>query len=135
MQYRCVFTNDIYTAEQLQSIFKLKEYRGYNGSFDDWVKEEIEKGYLEKYNDKSLIAEKELLVKRYSQLLEQTDYYNNTLEQMENEFREFVNGKMGTDEFYDEAVAMISKMSRQKALRDSKYKDVLDMEKVIKGLK
>ena len=80
------------------------------------------------------MTEKVLFVQQYSHMLEQVDDYNNRLEQMENEFREFVDSKIGTDQFYNEVSSMISEMEKQRTLRDRKYKDALDMEKHIKGL-
>ena len=67
------------------------------------------------------MTERELFVQQYSHL-------------MENEFREFVDSKIGTDQFYNEVSSMISEMEKQRILRDRKYKDALDMEKYIKGL-
>lgn len=80
------------------------------------------------------MTEKELLEQRYSIILKELNNHTNSLHQIENEFKEFVNNKIGTDEFYNEAYGMLSKMNKQKSLTDDKRKDVLEMKSYIDKL-
>ena len=45
-EYRCISTNKKYSEEQLRDLFKFKEYKGYIGTFEEWIKEEIDSGYI-----------------------------------------------------------------------------------------
>ena len=45
-EYRCVSTNKKYSEEQMRDLFKFKEYKGYTGIFEEWIKEEIDSGYI-----------------------------------------------------------------------------------------
>ena len=45
-EYRCVSTNKKYSEEQMRDLFKFKEYKGYTGTFEEWIKEEIDSGYI-----------------------------------------------------------------------------------------
>lgn len=50
-EYRCISTNRKYSEEQMQNLFKFKEYKGYTGTFEDWIKEELNNGYIKAIED------------------------------------------------------------------------------------
>ena len=50
--YQCVADKRLYTEEQMKNLFRFKEYRGYTGTFEDWIKEELENGYIIDYTEK-----------------------------------------------------------------------------------
>lgn len=56
--YQCVADKRTYTEEQMRELFRFKEYRGYIGTFEDWIKEELDNrhviNYTEKKSDMSL---------------------------------------------------------------------------------
>ena len=49
--YKCIVDGRVYSEEQMRNLFRFKEYRGYTGTFEDWIEMEIKKGYLEVIND------------------------------------------------------------------------------------
>lgn len=51
--YQCVADKRLYTEEQMKNLFRFKEYRGYTGTFEDWIKEELENGYIVNYTEKN----------------------------------------------------------------------------------
>lgn len=47
--YQCVADKRIYTEEQMRELFRFKEYRGYIGTFEDWIKEELDNRHVINY--------------------------------------------------------------------------------------
>ena len=53
VKYQCVATGKIYSEKQMKEFFKYKEYRGYTGTCDDWIKSELDSGYIINYTGKT----------------------------------------------------------------------------------
>lgn len=50
--FQCVATGKLYTKSQMRDLFKFKEYRGYTGTFYDWIREELDNGRIINYTEK-----------------------------------------------------------------------------------
>lgn len=49
IKYECVADKRIYSEEQMRDLFRFKEYRGYTRTFEDWIKLELDNGYIINY--------------------------------------------------------------------------------------
>lgn len=52
VKYKCVNDGRIYSEDQMRDLFRFKKYRGYTGTFEDWIKSELDNGYIINYTDK-----------------------------------------------------------------------------------
>ena len=50
-QFECIEDKRIYTESQLQQLFQFKVVHWYDKKFEDWIKEEIQNGYLRVLTD------------------------------------------------------------------------------------
>lgn len=50
--YQCIADKRMYTEKQMRNLFKFKEYRGYTETFEDWIKSELDIGYIINYTEK-----------------------------------------------------------------------------------
>ena len=80
------------------------------------------------------MTEKELFETKLSTMEEELNKYKKELKAQQKEFVKFTNEKIGTDEFYNEASGMLSRLSRIKSLVDSKQSDVDSAKKFISEL-
>ena len=77
---------------------------------------------------------KELFETKLSTMEDELNKYKEELKAQQKEFIKFTNEKIGTDEFYNEASGMLSRLSRIKSLVDSKQFDVDSTKKFISEL-
>lgn len=61
--YRHVRTNREYSDYQLRHLFKFKEYHGYQGTYEEWLQEQIDSGKLVEYDCQQVNASSELFKK------------------------------------------------------------------------
>lgn len=80
------------------------------------------------------MTEKELFETKLSTMEEELNKYKEELKAQQKEFIKFTNEKIGTDEFYNEASGMLSRLSRIKSLVDSKQSDIDSTKKFISEL-
>ena len=80
------------------------------------------------------MTEKELFETKLSTMEDELSKYKEELKAKQKEFVKFTNEKIGTDEFYNEASGMLSRLSRIKSLVDSKQSDVDSAKKFISEL-
>ena len=45
-QFECIADKKIYTESQLRQLFQFKIVHGYDKKFEEWIREEIQNGYL-----------------------------------------------------------------------------------------
>lgn len=50
-QFECRENKKIYTEEQLLTLFQFKVIHGYDGTFENWIKEEVRNEYLRILSD------------------------------------------------------------------------------------
>lgn len=54
-QFECVADKRVYTEEQLKTLFIFKTTHGYDKSFEDWINEEVQNGYLRMLSQSEII--------------------------------------------------------------------------------
>ena len=50
-QFECIADKRTYTENQLEQLFQFKVVHGYDKKFEDWIREEIQSGYLRLLTD------------------------------------------------------------------------------------
>lgn len=45
-QFECVADKKIYTENLLEQLFQFKIVHGYDKKFEEWIREEVQNGYL-----------------------------------------------------------------------------------------
>ena len=53
--FECAADKRVYTEDQLKTLFVFKTAHGYDKSFEDWVNEELRKGYLRMLSQSEII--------------------------------------------------------------------------------
>jgi len=49
--FECVADKSVYTESQLRQLFQFKVVHGYDKKFEEWIREEIQNGYLRLLTD------------------------------------------------------------------------------------
>lgn len=49
--FECVADKRVYTESHLQQLFQFKVVHGYDKKFEEWIREEIQNGYLRLLTD------------------------------------------------------------------------------------
>lgn len=54
-QFECIADKKIYTESQLRQLFQFKIVHGYDKKFEEWIREEIQNGYLRMLSQSEII--------------------------------------------------------------------------------